>query len=105
GYSDYFLSFEPVKERYDASDVKEAQLPVLRRFYGELFAHPEWRAPELEIFTREWSEREGVKMKEIAMPFRMALTGMKVSPGIFEVAEHLGREESRRRVAHFGFIE
>lgn len=103
GYSDYFLSFEPVKERYDGSDVKEEQLPVLRRFYGELFSLPEWKAPDLETFTREWSEREGVKMKEIAMPFRMALTGMKVSPGIFEVAEQLGREESRRRIAHFGF--
>ena len=105
GYSDYFLSFEPVKKRYDGSDVKEEQLTVLRRFYGELFARPEWKAPELEIFTREWSEREGVKMKEIAMPFRMALTGMKVSPGIFEVAEQLGLEESRRRIAHYGFTE
>jgi len=34
----------------------------------------------------------------------MGITGMKVSPGIFEVAEHLGREDTRKRLAFFGFV-
>jgi len=105
GYSDYFLTFEAVKGRYDASDVSEEQKKLLRRFYGELLVLPEWKAPVLEDFTREWSAREPVKMKDIAMPLRMGITGMKVSPGIFEVAEHLGREETRKRLAFFGFVE
>ena len=104
GYSDYFLTFETVKGRYDASDVSEEHKELLRRFYGELLAVPEWKASVLEDFTREWSARESVKMKDIAMPLRMGITGMKVSPGIFEVAEHLGREETRKRLAFFGFV-
>ncbi|TDY56735.1 glutamyl-tRNA synthetase [Aminivibrio pyruvatiphilus] len=104
GYSDYFVTFDAVKARYDGSDVDDAGRGILRKFYGELLALPEWKAHPLEEFTRTWSENHSVKMKDIAMPLRMALTGMKVSPGVFEVAEHLGRDESRRRLAHFGFV-
>ena len=104
GYSDYFVTFDAVKARYDGSDVDDAGRGILRKFYGELLALPEWKAHPLEEFTRTWSENHSVKMKDIAMPLRMALTGMKVSPGVFEVAEHLGRDESRRRLSHFGFV-
>ena len=38
------------------------------------------------------------------MPLRFALTGMKVSPGIFEVAELMGREECRNRLEHWGLL-
>ncbi len=104
GYSDYFLTFEAVKGRYDGSDVDDARKADPPEIQRELLALPEWKAPPLEEFTRSWSEGHSVKMKDIAMPSRMALTGMKVSPGVFEVAEHLGRDESRRRLAHFGFV-
>ncbi len=38
------------------------------------------------------------------MPLRFALTGMKVSPGIFEVAVFFGKEEVRRRLEHYGLV-
>lgn len=105
GYSDYFITFNVVKERYDGADVDKERKAVLRCFYEELLAQPEWKARPLEGFTRAWCEEHSVKMKDIAMPLRMALTGMKVSPGVFEVTEHLGREETRKRLAHFGFLK
>ena len=40
-------------------------------------------------------------MKDYAMPLRFALTGMKVSPGIFEVAELMGKEECEKRVKYY----
>ena len=104
-YSDYFLTFDVVKERYDGSDVGPGQRDTVMAFNEDLLAVPEWKASSMEDFTRRWSEEKGVKMKDIAMPLRMALTGMKVSPGIFEVAEQLGRDEVRKRLAHFGFMK
>ena len=104
-YSDYFLTFDPVKARYDGSEIGEEQRAVLKRFNGELLALPEWKAPLMEEFTREWSTTNGVKMKDIAMPLRLGITGMKVSPGVFEVAEQLGRDEVRKRLAYYNFIE
>ena len=38
------------------------------------------------------------------MTLRFALIGMKVSPGIFEVAVHLGRDEVRQRLEHYALI-
>ena len=58
----------------------------------------------MEDFSREWSVANGIKMRDLAMPLRLCLTGMKVSPGVFEVAEHLGQDEVRRRLEHYGVI-
>lgn len=102
-FSDYFLDFEPVKLRYDASETTSDKLATLNRFFGEFLLISDWRAGDMEDFSREWCKDNGVALKEIAMPLRWALTGRKVSPGVFEVAEFLGREECRKRLAHYRF--
>ncbi|WP_286952773.1 MULTISPECIES: glutamate--tRNA ligase [Aminobacterium] len=103
-YSDYFVSFEPVKNRYDGSDVSEEDKKVLRAFFGDFLKIDSWKAGAMEKFARDWSNEKDVKMKNLAMPLRWALTGVKVSPGIFEVAEHLGRDEVKERLAYYGFV-
>ncbi len=103
-YSDYFLDFNPVMKRYERVDADENQIDVLRRFNSELLSLTEWRAGDMEDFSREWSAANGVKMKDLAMPLRLCLTGMKVSPGVFEVAEQLGREEVLSRLKHYGTV-
>ncbi|MEN6380763.1 MAG: hypothetical protein ABFC83_04665, partial [Synergistaceae bacterium] len=35
---------------------------------------------------------------------RWALTGRKVSPGVFEVAAQLGPEECQRRLAYYDLV-
>lgn len=104
-YSDYFVSFEPVKARYDGSDVPEEDKDMLRSFFGELLKIDPWEAEPMEELARNWAAEKDVKMKKLAMPLRWALTGVKVSPGIFEVAEYLGRDEVRQRLAHYGLVE
>jgi glutamyl-tRNA synthetase len=44
-------------------------------------------------------ERRAVKPREVYQPLRVAMTGTTVSPGIFESAALLGREETLRRIA------
>jgi glutamyl-tRNA synthetase len=100
-FSDYFLSFEVVKNRYDGSTLDEAKKPVLRRFYRELLGIDSWKAEVMEALARNWGETEGIALKELAMPLRYMLTGGKVSPGIFHVAELLGRDELKCRLAHY----
>lgn len=105
-YSDYFLSFDVVKERYDASEIAEEKKPLLRKFYGALLGETkEWDAEGLEAFTREWITANESSMKEVALPLRWALTGRKVSPGVFEVAAQLGREECRARLKHYHLVD
>lgn len=100
-FSDYFVSFEPVKARWNAEGLDKEKL---KPFFAELLSH-DWKAEELEQAARNWiAGQEGAKMKDYAMPLRFALTGMKVSPGIFEVAELMGRSECEKRLRFYELI-
>jgi glutamyl-tRNA synthetase len=103
-FSDYFVDFAPVKERYDASEIKPEQMPVLKKFFAAFMVIREWDSKEMEAFARGWCEENGTALKEVALPLRWALTGRKVSPGVFEVAQLLGPDECRLRLEHYGFL-
>ena len=103
-YSDYFINFDTVKERYKAEDIKEEIRPILKKFYGELLEVTDFTPQAMEAFTKTWVELNESSMKEVALPLRWALTGRKVSPGVFEVASQLGKEECRKRLNHYNLI-
>jgi glutamyl-tRNA synthetase len=57
-----------------------------------------WTQEALEDCVRGFAEETGRKLGKVAQPLRAALTGKSASPGIFEVLEVLGREESLARI-------
>jgi glutamyl-tRNA synthetase len=57
-----------------------------------------WSAPGIEEALRAFAEAEGLKPREAFAPIRLAVTGSKVSPGLFESLELLGRDESLARL-------
>jgi glutamyl-tRNA synthetase len=59
----------------------------------------DWSAPILEAAVKAYAEATGLKLGKVAQPLRAALTGTTTSPGIFNVLEVLGREESLARIA------
>jgi len=52
----------------------------------------------LHTEIRAWLEEEGQKLKVLAQPLRIALTYRKDSPGLFEVMEVLGRDQTVERI-------
>jgi len=52
----------------------------------------------IETAVQKLLESRGWEMKDVAQPARVALTGQKVSPGLFEMFNVLGREESVARL-------
>ena len=58
----------------------------------------EWTTAAIEGAVREYAEREEIGLGKLAQPLRVALTGTTTSPGIFEVLEVMGREESLGRI-------
>ena len=63
-----------------------------------LSASEAWTQAALEGSLRRFADGAGVPFGRIAQPLRAALTGRTVSPGLFEVMETLGREESLGRI-------
>lgn len=59
----------------------------------------EWSAATTDAAVRAYAEEAKVKLGQAAQPLRAALTGRATSPGIFDVLEVLGREESLARIA------
>jgi glutamyl-tRNA synthetase len=58
----------------------------------------EWRAETTEAAVRAFAEQTGLKLGKAAQPLRAALTGRSTSPGVFDVLDVLGREESLARI-------
>jgi glutamyl-tRNA synthetase len=58
-----------------------------------------WQGDVLEGCIREFAAENGAKLASVAQPLRAALTGSTASPGIFDVMEVLGREETLDRIA------
>ena len=72
-----------------------ARLGALAPKLAEL---PQWSASATEAVVREVSLALDVKLGDLAQPIRAALTGRATSPGIFDVLEILGRDESLARI-------
>ncbi len=65
---------------------------------GAIDAMPAWTVDAMEASLRALAESKGIQAGKIFQPLRVALTGLGVSPGIFEVLDLLGKERSLRRI-------
>jgi glutamyl-tRNA synthetase len=63
-----------------------------------LAALDRWEAGPLEVALRTLADERGIAAGKIFQPLRVALTGMSVSPGIFDVLVMLGRQRSLARL-------
>jgi glutamyl-tRNA synthetase len=72
--------------------------PYLQEIRDDLADAAAWDPTVIEMILRAVVDEHGVKPKEVFQPLRVALTGTTVSPGIFESAAALGREETLARL-------
>jgi glutamyl-tRNA synthetase len=63
-----------------------------------LAAVDDWTAPELEAALKRLCDDLGEKPRTVFAPIRVAVTGSRVSPGLYESLELLGRETSLARL-------
>lgn len=85
-------------------DPKAAALltPENRKLIGQLHSALEnvetWNGATTEAALRAFAEENSLKLGAVAQPLRAALTGRTTSPGIFEVLDVLGRQDSLARL-------
>jgi len=79
------------KDPAAAAEVLEAAGAALRQA-------PDWTAETLEATLRGLAESRGIAAGKIFQPLRVALTGLAVSPGIFEVLVMQGRGLALHRI-------
>ncbi len=78
--------------------LDETGRSILAEVLPALTAANDWTAAGLDAVVRVYAEAKGLKLGKVAQPIRAALTGRSTSPGVFDVLEVLGREESLARI-------
>src|SRR6266542_3208634 len=73
--------------------------PIVTAARHELERVEPFAAPEIEKALRGLAERLELSPRKAFVPIRVAVTGSKVSPGLFESLELLGKEETLRRLS------
>ncbi len=72
--------------------------PVVESLRSALEQISDWSQGVIEEQVRQLAVERDVKLGTVAQPLRAALTGSDKSPGIFEVMEVLGRDETLGRI-------
>jgi glutamyl-tRNA synthetase len=95
----FYVAARPVPMADKAKALLTQEAVALLKELGPLFAAaPTFVAADLEAIVRQFIEAKGIKLGQVAQPLRAALTGSATSPGLFEVMEVLGRDESLGRL-------
>jgi len=85
-------------EKGAAKAFNEQTPALLTGLWARLAALPELAAPAIEVVFKEFCEEKGIKLGQIGPAVRLALSGTTASPGIFEMLEVLGKDESHKRI-------
>jgi glutamyl-tRNA synthetase len=91
-------------EEYDKKGIEKysnEQTKMLLKEYADSLSGSAFDTAVLENNLRQFAESKKVKAADIIHPLRLALTGMNISPGIFELMEVLGKEKVLKRIKKF----
>ena len=87
--------FEP--DAAASRTLASVSLGMLNRLTARL-QDATWTANDLEAAVRDFAEAEGLALGKVAQPIRIALTGRTISPGVFDMMDILGSEETLARL-------
>ena len=100
-YTQSVYFFETPKS-FDIDAIKPKWNDDKTAFFHELMSQcatiKNWNAVELETIFKDIATAKNIKMGELQMPFRIMLVGGKFGPGVFEIAEMIGKESTFERV-------
>ncbi len=95
----FFLKDYPFDKESVEEFLKKPYVPsMLKKIQQEIQKIANFKAPLIEECLRKLAEKLGLSGKEFIHPLRVALTGKKVSPPLFEVMELLGKERCLKRI-------
>jgi len=94
----FYIAPRPIEPAADAARLLNPEARSLLGALSEQFVGAEWGVATLEALLRDFVAAKGIKLGAVAQPLRAALTGSLASPGIFEVMDVLGRDETLGRI-------
>jgi glutamyl-tRNA synthetase len=100
-YDQLYFFFTPPTD-YDLDSIKpkwnEAKVSFFENLYAELESITEWNSAFIENAFKNLALLCNIKPGELQLPFRIMLVGGKFGPPVFDIAEVLGKGETRQRI-------
>lgn len=91
-------------EQIDTAAIKSKWEEKKNLFFTELVLAYElatlWQHDELEKTFKEITAVHEIKPGELMLPLRIMLVGGKFGPGVFQIAEVLGKDKTIKRIKH-----
>ena len=94
----YYFNDVTIEPAAAAKHLRGASREAMTDLRNSLAALPDWTAASIQTAFESVLGRYQLPLGKLAQPVRVALTGGTVSPGIFEVAEVIGRERVLARL-------
>jgi len=93
----FYVSIQPAADVV-AQHVTGTAVPALQAFVAALDGL-HWNREAINGLVKELVKAHGLKMPQLAMPLRVALTGQAQAPSVDALVELAGRELTKQRVA------
>ncbi len=97
--------FFKTPDQWDIDAVKPKWNEDKKKFFealiSELDAVPEWQSAFIEDAFKKQAAVCQLKPGELQLPLRIMLVGGKFGPPVFEIAEVIGKEETKKRINLF----
>lgn len=95
----YFFFETPVET--DLASIRPKWNEEKKKFFESvtgLFRNSEWNAGTLHDLFLHQAQSAQIKPGDLLLPLRIMLVGKKMGPGVFEIADILGKEETIKRI-------
>lgn len=100
-FYDQSIFFFIAPESVDVDSIKGKWNADKTAFFHEWLASLstiEWRADFLENSFKDLATSKSIKVGELMLPLRIMLVGGKFGPGVFDIAELIGKEQTAKRI-------
>ncbi len=94
----YFKPAQDYEEKGIRKYCKKEILNILQELYQDLNCLENFKIESIKDIFDKVTKKYDLKLIKIAQPVRIALTGKTISPGVLEMLEILGKDESLSRI-------
>tara|TARA_B110000503_G_scaffold79581_1_gene122169 strand:+ start:632 stop:2026 length:1395 start_codon:yes stop_codon:yes gene_type:complete len=94
-----YIIFDEVS--YGEEDLKlinDAAIKIISEFNGRLLSIDVFNKESIELIINDLIKKHETSFKNIGQPLRIALTGSKFGPGLYDIMISLGKEETFARL-------
>jgi glutamyl-tRNA synthetase len=88
------IDIDSIRPKWN-SDKRTYFLELIERFNET----NEWSATHLESISKELATAKNIKPGDVLLPLRIMLVGKKMGPGVFDIAEIIGKQEALKRIS------